>query len=165
MTSLSDIFFRIALLSCFHSSYHEIEFIKPTYKKDSMKTTKFFGHVFVNEGSESELKECLKRYLSLVDLNDVEFDRGGLEELFSVLWVGGERNYGFGRIRLDENAGCKENDSNRIFNTYKIDLNNLRICVNDSESRILALSHVEFDNKMNKLLSIEGEIEPLVGRV
>ena len=145
-------------------SLHEIEFIKPNYRKGNIETTKFFGHLFINEESESELEGYLEKCLPLVDLNNVEFDEKGVEELFSELWVGGERNYGFGRIKLDENTGCEENDSKKMFGIYRINMGNLRIYVNNSESKILALSHVDFDNNMNKIRSIEGEIEPLVGR-
>jgi hypothetical protein len=139
-------------------SLHEIEFIRPHFEKGA--TTKFFGHVFVQEGLKRELVKCLEGIVPENDLSDVEFNEEGLEEMLSELWVGGERNYGFGRVRLLQRTSTKR-DSKEIFRKYKINPEDLKICMDDSSQEILALSHVRFDTLIK---SIKGEIEPLVGR-
>ncbi len=135
-------------------SLHEIEFIKPHYKRDGeIESTKFFGHIFINENPEfpenikEELENELEKYASWEKLR----------ELASELWVGGERNYGMGRIQLLRESEEKNNPT--LFKKYEIDLNNLRIKFNNKS--ILALSHVEFDSRFT---SIKGDIEPLLGR-
>jgi hypothetical protein len=139
-------------------SLHETEFIKPHFEKGGR--TRFFGHVFVQKELERELRRCLEEIIPEGDFFDIEFNEEKLRELLSELWVGGERNYGFGRIKLLQEKGMK-NDSEEIFKKYRINPENLQICINDSSQEILALSHVRFDTKIE---SIRGEIEPLVGR-
>lgn len=139
-------------------SLHEVEFIRPHFEKGS--TTRFFGHVFVQEGLERELMKYLEGIIPEGDLSDVEFNEEKLREILSELWVGGERNYGFGRVKLLQETSMKK-DSREIFKKYKINPENLKICIDDSSQEILALSHVRFDTLIK---SIKGEIEPLVGR-
>jgi hypothetical protein len=139
-------------------SLHEVEFIKPHFEKGA--TTRFFGHVFIQEGLERELRKCLEEIIPEDDLFDAGFNEEELREMFSDLWVGGERNYGFGRVKLLQKNSMKK-DSKEIFRKYRINLENLKICIDDSSQEILALSHVRFDTLIK---SIKGEIEPLVGR-
>lgn len=139
-------------------SLHEVEFIRPHSGKGS--TTKFFGHVFVQEGLERELMKYLEGIIPGGDVSNIEFNKEKLGEMLSELWVGGERNYGFGRVRLLQGTSMKKN-SKKIFRKYEISPENLKIYIDDSSQEILALSHVRFDTPIK---SIKGEIEPLVGR-
>lgn len=139
-------------------SLHEVEFIRPHFGKG--QTTRFFGHVFVQEGLERELMKYLEEVVPEGDLSDIEFNEEKLGEMLSELWVGGERNYGFGRVKLLQGTSMKK-DSKEIFRKYKISPENLKIFLDDSSQEILALSHVRFDTLIK---SIKGEIEPLVGR-
>ncbi|MFQ6089408.1 MAG: RAMP superfamily CRISPR-associated protein [Candidatus Methanofastidiosia archaeon] len=139
-------------------SLHEIEFIKPKYKEnDGVRDTEFFGHVFVNENPKfdndinDKFKNKLKEYLN----------QEKLKEIISELWVGGERNYGFGRVEL-ENENFKETDKIFKKEDFQLTLDNEKPLLASKNSCILALSHVLFNENI-KL--IKGDIEPLVGRI
>lgn len=76
-------------------SLHELEFINPKYSsKSGIKNTQFFGKMFIKkEFSTNEIKDAVHRIKvneKGITIND--------EDPFKVVFVGGELNYGFGKV-------------------------------------------------------------------
>ena len=145
-------------------SLHEIEFIKPRYKENGRtKATTFFGHMFINGNPKKKLKEKLedKELGSKVNLKNVNFSQDKVKELLSEVWVGGERNYGFGRIKLKYDSF---EETKKVFknNEFELIFNDKKPTLKSRNNEIVALSHVVFDNKIK---NIRGDIEPLVGKI
>ena len=141
-------------------SLHEIELI--TNKTGSGNVT-LIGYLFAKEREEGNY--------SMRENNDkikiFENEKCVVEDLFDVIstiQVGGERNYGFGRIEL-EKGEIKE--KYKIWNLYRIDTEKLEVIFNTN--KINALSHLLIKEKngkehFGKITSMKGELEPLVGR-
>ena len=136
-------------------SLHEIEFIKDRTKCGiEVKPTVFVGYFFVRDEPLKIKVETKEVEISLA--NSIEVNGVKLNEM----WVGGERNYGFGRGNVFlERFSNEEVDlfsSGMIVDTTKEQLT-IR-----GEEYITALSHINIENLGVKL--IKGDIEPLIGR-
>ncbi|AZR71957.1 hypothetical protein BBF96_00180 [Anoxybacter fermentans] len=139
-----------------HESLHEIEFINHKYmdKKGNIKNTKIIGAVWVNGSARLPLQD-----------RNVEFkikDDGVYVDHFNLLQeliLGGEQNYGFGRVRLY----CINKGKNMF--PVEDNLNKDKIIVTVKKGNPV-LSHVKIINnyKNNKLIPFRGDIELLSGR-
>jgi len=83
--------------------------------------------------------------------------RSMIHEVFKLIYVGGERNYGLGRLELHEKLYklAKENSS-KIFGKFDFESSNDNIILKNLD---VAISHV----KLNGIELELGEIEPLLG--
>lgn len=135
-------------------SLHEIEFIKNKIEQDGkIKPTIFMGYLFVKnvplkfevEGNEIEISFT----------NSIEVNRVKLNEM----WVGGERNYGFGRMKI---FLVEKESGSDLFNTeLKVYVENEQVVINSKKNSVIAISHIDIKNIV-KL--IRGDVEPLIGR-
>lgn len=84
-------------------SLHEIEYINPKYSTGKgIKNTKIFGKMFIKKQAEQELKDVSNRIK--IDRNGITVDN---KDPFKVIFVGGELNYGFGKIEKLESTSDK----------------------------------------------------------
>ncbi len=89
--------------------------------------------------------------------NSIEVNGVELNEM----WIGGERNYGFGKVKILLKKSNK--DEINLFNSgIIIDITKKQLTISGEDEYITALSHVNIENLGVKL--IRGDIEPLVGR-
>ncbi|MEA5617962.1 RAMP superfamily CRISPR-associated protein [Cronbergia sp. UHCC 0137] len=128
---------------------HEVEFISPR-TLDHGKQVFLVGYVFEKEGCDLKWKCACKR-----------------------LQIGGERGYGWGDLqyvpdptktesnKLFNICDWKSEESNKLFDIYDWKSENGSILIQTLENSHL-LAHTETTDTEN--LSIQGEIEPLVGR-
>ena len=136
-------------------SLHEIEFIKDRTKCGiEVKPTVFVGYFFVRDEPLKIKVETKEVEISLA--NSIEVNGVKLNEM----WVGGERNYGFGRVNVFlERFSNEEVD---LFSSGMIvDTTKEQLTIRGGEY-ITALSHINIENLGVKL--IKGDIEPLIGR-
>ncbi len=141
-------------------SLHEFEYISP--KTRDGDEVCFTGYLFFNEGGN--------RQIFIKELNnDIVIEKSGREvQLFreiEKIQVGGERNYGFGWLELNEPKDRKFYYSGEVemYNSkVKIDLKDLTL-KNSGSNDMLALSHVLINPDFEFEL-IQGDIEPMVGR-
>ena len=139
-------------------SLHEIEFIKDKIKQDEgIKPTIFIGYLFVKNtplklGVERGKVEIEISFTSSIEVGEVKLNE---------IWIGGERNYGFGKVKILLESSNKDEidlfDSGMVIDTTKEQLT-----VSGESEHFTALSHVNIENLDAKL--IRGDIEPLVGR-
>ena len=138
-------------------SLHEIEFIRDKISQDKeIKATMFVGYFFV--------KDISMKFEIGGDEVEVRFTRDSIavnEVKLNEMWIGGERNYGFGRMKIFLLELEKENRN--LFNTnIKINVENEQLIINSKNNSIVALSHINIENMRARL--IRGDIEPLIGR-
>jgi len=140
-------------------SLHEIEFIRDRIKCGTeVKPPVFVGYFFVRDEPlkiKVETKEVEISFADSIEANGVKLNE---------IWVGGERNYGFGRVKIiklsQENS---KDDTIDLFNSgIKIDITREQPMILCEERRIIALSHVNTESLDTKL--IRGDMEPLIGR-
>lgn len=129
---------------------HEIEFINPKYSSNSLtKNIRIFGKMFVKKNSTEEIKD-------ICNCDDIEVDRCGIrvngEDPFRTIFVGGELNYGFGRI---EKLDVTSRDS--LLN-LKFDLKDERVCIDFTDGIILG--HMRYSEKYRFI----GDVELVSGR-
>lgn len=118
-------------------SLHEVEFISPHWTSDGrIRRTKLYGWVFLDDEGLRELGERWSRWLG-------------------EIWVGGERRYGFGRLRLDR-KGWGEGTGTPSGYTFHLDGGRPRVTVGRSKP---VLAHTLTEGVRGK-----GWIEPFVGR-
>jgi hypothetical protein len=139
-------------------SLHEFELISQKVKEEEVC---FTGHVFVKEGGINFGKN--KKYIFVKNVGketiiDMGSDNTSLFEAITSIQVGGERNYGFGWLSLNEQPV----ETDEIFGKYKIELNSDYPRV-EVKKEMVALSHVLMDGN-ERIEWIKGDIEPLVGR-
>jgi len=140
-------------------SLHEIEFIRDGIKCDTeVKPTVFAGYLFVRDEPlkiKVEAKDVEISFTDSIEVNGVKLNE---------IWVGGERNYGFGRVKIIELS--QEDSKDGIIDLFnsgiKIDITREQPMILCEEKRITALSHVNTENLDIKL--IRGDVEPLIGR-
>jgi len=142
-------------------SLHEVELISHKEKENGVPVD-LEGYLFVNENEKERKKnmhiieEGSNNNLTLV----VEGKNMKLFENIKKLTVGGERNYGFGKLELKNTPKMTENMFGKEF-----DLENQKPIIEDKD---MALSHVRVkhggDNDINKFKEIRGDLEPVVGR-
>jgi len=140
---------------------HEVEFISPYEmhgENEEPKPVFLKGLLWVSEKLEGKLK---------IQIDENDFSIGYEENnvkfsvLASELQVGGERKYGFGKIRLEKDKFEEIHDQ---------DLNNLGFngkWRKEEDNVVLELKKDEFiwsHAKYNPDLRIRGSIEPIVGR-
>ncbi len=145
-------------------SLHEFEFIKNRVKIVKSKEpldVYWIGYIFAKEGVE------LNGIRIQCNDNDVLFIKDGhtqtsLSEVFKLIYVGGERNYGLGRLKLHDEKLYKlaKENNGKIFGEFDFELSDEKIILKSlSENSAIAISHV----KLNGIELKFGEIEPLVG--
>jgi hypothetical protein len=121
-------------------SLHETEFIAP-HTRDG-KQVYLVGYIFETEGLQNDKQNPLSEWQSVLDR----------------LQLGGERGYGWGRVRLQE--PCKEVDNGTCFD-YKLLPTNPRPQLQAlGDTHLLAHTHAITDSASNR----EVTIEPLIGR-
>lgn len=123
---------------------HEVEYIRDRVRvKDEIKNVYWVGYLFVDEKSEDGLKIATEE-------KDFTVTKGsktmGASEILKRIEIGGERNYGFGKLELE---GAMEK-ANEIFG-HQLD--------GDRIKSKIALAHVKYEE-----IAYTGDIEPLVGR-
>jgi hypothetical protein len=114
-------------------SLHEVEFIAPY--DDQARRTGMRGWMFLDEEGKARLAE------------------GEWHAALNELQVGGERRYGFGRLRLSDDW-----TSNQALADYEVRLDGLRPQINVQAKKPLLAHTLACDVKAR------GMIEPLVGR-
>lgn len=129
-------------------SLHETEYIKNNVKIDNkIENVSWIGYVFVNEHVESENFEVVLSNDSFI-IETEEHKQVDALKFLDKVGVGGERNYGFGRMELMDLKGANKN---KIFD-YNLDGSTIKSPI--------ALGHVEYSDNIEYM----GEVEPLVGR-
>lgn len=136
-------------------SLHEVEFVKDKIKIGKVMPTIFMGYIFIKEDETLKIK-LRKREVEISFTDSIEVNGVRLEEI----WIGGERNYGFGRVKiLLEKFNHEEID---LFNSGMIAITSGEDVLIRSEGDIgIALSHIKVKEGIK---FIRGDIEPLIGR-
>jgi hypothetical protein len=125
---------------------HEVEFVRNEVRMEKdIRDVCWVGYFFVNE-KKGDLE---------IEIEDNDFIIKGdremkASEVLKKIQVGGERNYGFGRLELSNSFEKIDKNTGKVFGC-RLDRDRIR-------SRI-ALSHVYYRN-----IAYMGEVEPLVGR-
>ncbi len=136
-------------------SLHEFEFIKNRVKIGGKSLDVFWtGYLFVRENAESKNKKIRVEKCEEKEVKVKRPDNSNeknLTEVINLTWIGGERNYGLGKLKLVEFV---KND-NCTFNKFKFESDENVIFRNLN----FAISHVKLSGAEPEL----GEIEPLVG--
>ncbi len=124
---------------------HETEFFIPHSKGENSKQVFFIGHIFM----QNDIKYKNKT---------IGWNSGDLEllNILEQIFAGGERTYGFGRMKLQKKMSC---EVSKLFE-YQLSLQNdlPKVRVGPKEQ---ITAHLEI-NKFKDVLY--GDIEPLVGR-
>lgn len=123
---------------------HEVEYITP-YHCQQKRPVVFCGHLFL-------------RKKSVFNGKTIGWNEGDicLREVLQEISVGGERRYGFGRLRLHSD---KFLDNNVLWRKWKLDLNNNEPLIYVQEGDNFLLAHFPVEE-----IKAQGEIEPLVSR-
>jgi len=132
-------------------SIHEFELIKG---KSNGKETIFVGYLFAKEGN-------INGDYSVEFSQDKPFIKKNynfpLFDVINNIQVGGERNYGFGWLELQDSP--VELDRVNLYDSdVFVDLNDLIL----NSDKFIALAHV--DTKNLELDKIKGDLEPVIGR-
>ena len=137
-------------------SLHEFEFIKNRVKIGEEKSLDVYwvGYIFVKEEAKNEkveINKCEEKDVKIkrVDINEPK----SLHNILNLIHVGGERNYGLGRLKMHKFV--KETD-NKIFRKFDFEFPDNNVIL---KNLAIAISHV----KLNGIELELGEIEPLVG--
>ncbi|HZU00564.1 MAG TPA: RAMP superfamily CRISPR-associated protein [Ktedonobacteraceae bacterium] len=121
-------------------SLHETEFIAPRTRDG--RQVYLVGYIFETAGLHNEKQNPLSRWQSVLDR----------------LQLGGERGYGWGRVRLQE--CCKKINNGKCFD-YKWLPENARPQLQAlGDTHLLAHTHAVTDSASNRKVTIE----PLIGR-
>lgn len=135
-------------------SLHEFEFIKDKIKIDNeISNTYWIGYLFVKEKAKNDNIE-----IDMCEEKDVRIKRTDVDKTvnlthaLSLIQVGGERNYGLGRLELE----IFQKFNNKIFGKYDVELNKEQPILKNLD---VATAHVKLDGLELKF----GEIEPVVG--
>jgi len=138
---------------------HEVEFISPyEIHKENEKPKPVFlkGLLWVSQRSKNGMRiQIHKNDFSIIDgKNNVKFF-----DLANTLWIGGERKYGFGQLKLENLVEVNDQNLESLgFNgRWEEDKEEIRLKLKKDES---IWSHVEYSSH----LKIKGSIEPVVGR-
>ncbi|MHA1723080.1 MAG: RAMP superfamily CRISPR-associated protein [Candidatus Baldrarchaeia archaeon] len=136
---------------------HEIEFIKDKIKYDTeTKPTFFMGYFFAKDKFLKINVEGKEVEITLE--NSIEVDGVKLNEL----WIGGERNYGFGKVKIFSLEKTDQKEVNLFNSGMKTDTTGENILVKSEDKNKIALSHVNIENLGIKV--VKGDLEPLIGR-
>ncbi len=129
-------------------SLHESEFIAPIIEDEDTKNQMpvyFVGYIFIEESATVNTKS--------VGWNGSKDIR--LKEIFSEIFVGGDRKYGWGRLILD-NEKTGEVIDNNFFEH--------EIVSGEKKIKITKNKPIPAHLPINSSLNLKGDIEPLVGR-
>lgn len=134
---------------------HEVEFVNP-YTIDDGKPVFLKGLLWVSEFSEEGLSVELKDDSFSVKYKDIEVK---FTELLDILQVGGERKYGFGKLKLKKIENVNEKNLRYLGfpGKWKQNGNEINLEFKKGES---IWSHA----KHTPDLRIKGNIEPIVSR-
>lgn len=133
-------------------SLHEVEFIKPQ--------SEFTGYCFVKNGFKIDKKLVGEELLTEI-----------LNEALSSHGLGGERNYGYGKMKVivpikesKEPDIVREADSERLNKKpVPVDLENLSVKLK-KDKLYVSSSPINIANMEHLFSSIFGKIEPIIGR-
>lgn len=147
-------------------SLHEIELIKDRKKiSGELRDTYFIGYLFVNGKSDNN-----KYTIKIDNSNNVYLQRNGrkiaLFDVIKKLQVGGERNYGYGRIEL---IGSPVPTQKLFTEQITVDLDTENKPILNLDTKSHTFSHLIVKDKngneyLSNLSNISGDFEPLVGR-
>ncbi len=137
------------------NTLHEVEYIKNrVLMTDDLEDVYWIGYFFVNDGILSANEK--EKLVLQIETEEEDFtlkkeDREmKASEILKQIQVGGERNYGFGNLKLE---GKFRKIDGKTDNEFGCEIEENRV-----KSKI-ALGHVHYAN-----LGYTGEIEPFVGR-
>ncbi len=148
-------------------SLHEFEFIKNKIKiKNKAINVYWIGYLFINMDTKEAKDNSGKKVYDVIiketneDIevifakNERYYRRNNLKNnILNQLFVGGERNYGLGKLKLLE---LTKETNNKIFGKYDVELNKEQPILKNLD---IAIAHVKLDGLELKF----GEIEPVVG--
>ena len=118
------------------NSLHESEYISHVVNINGKRQPVFFvGYIFIDENSKYQGRKV---------------DYGRMSKALSEIYVGGDRKYGWGRLKLVDSE-----QTNKMFN---FDISKFPE-INISSNKPLP-AHL----KVNDAIKLKGDIEPLVGR-
>jgi hypothetical protein len=131
------------------ASLHESEFITPTVDDTESATSRpvyFVGYVFIREDAQ-------------IDGEAVGWDCAAknLKEIVSDIFVGGDRKYGWGRLRLEKERSGPAADAKAFGHQLLLDGHYLKM-------RLFSGGSIPAHLDANAGLKLKGDIEPLVGR-
>lgn len=148
-------------------SLHEFELVNNSVEG---KNVEFVGYLFTNLEKNNGYNKY-DRPIFVKEVNEKEITvkiNGKNIEIFNLIkniQVGGERIYGFGKLKLI-NIGVKQ--EGKIFDRYHVDLNSNKPRIK-AKDEVIALSHVllvsdKRENYFERIKSVKGDLEPLVWR-
>lgn len=137
------------------NTLHEVEYIKNRVRiANDLKDVHWIGYFFVNEkpfSANGEKELVLNMETEEEDFRIKKEDREvKASEIFRQIQVGGERNYGFGKLELEGSLEKVDGKNGKVFNC-ELD--------GDGIKSEIALGHVYYRN-----IPYVGDVEPLVGR-
>ncbi|HBT38890.1 MAG: hypothetical protein H5T93_02710 [Pseudothermotoga sp.] len=145
-------------------SLHEVEYIRDRVEINGGATDVYWaGYLLVDcgveEGKEIKLKLlCEGRDVKVGLTNGSLYKEVSLKNVLSLIFAGGERNYGFGKLRLVDDFS---EENNELFKAFPVNCKeNVNGPVINTNSKKPAPAHVEFEGTLEEFV---GEIEPLVG--
>jgi hypothetical protein len=133
---------------------HEVEFIVPKIKEGNIfKNVFLVGHLLARDQAQAK---CANQEVSInCDAKEVYVNQLALlTQVLAQARIGGERRYGFGRIKLDPQQVIEYSD---LFG-HKLELTGEKPMLELNNKEPLP-AHFSVDS-----LEAEGEIEPLLGR-
>ncbi len=135
-------------------SLHEFEFIKNKVKIGNKTVdTYWVGYLFVKEKAENkkvEIEKCKEEDVIIKRVNNNK--RVELRNVLSLIHVGGEKNYGLGKLKLI----AMQKTNGKVFGKFDFELSNKYPIIKNLN---VLVAHAI----LNKIRLELGEIEPLVG--
>jgi len=139
-------------------SLHEFEYINnKIYYKGDIYNVYWIGYLIVNENVE-------KNGIKIENCEDKDVKINGdvsLKDVLNIIQVGGERNYGFGKLKLEE---IKKTD--KLFNEYNVkkDSNNIILEPINPKNEKTIIAHLHISNiEKDQIKKFYGEIEAFSG--
>ncbi len=132
-------------------SLHESEFIAPVVRDEKTKEQSpvyFVGYIFIKDGAKTKDNEPVGW-----DSEDIK-----LKPILSEVFVGGDRKYGWGKLKLFNRP--EENDEQSEMFGFKLIFNNEKHPLITIQNKAHIPAHLDVGNN----LKLKGNIEPLVGR-
>lgn len=153
-------------------SLHEFEYVRNKVSLSGKVIQVYWaGYLFINH-SVNEAKDNQKKKVYKVGLNEkkeendivINFKNGNIDknillkrDVLNLLFVGGERNYGFGRLILE--SPDFKSEKQRLFRELELKLDDSKPMI-EIDSAHVAPAHVNLEGLQRRFM---GEIEPLVG--
>ncbi len=146
-------------------SLHEFEYInnKINYE-NKIYNVYWIGYLIVDENGKKngiKIKDCTNDDIIIFggDKNSIGLKK---DKVIDRIQVGGERNYGFGKLKLEK---IKKTD--KLFNTYQIETNeseeNSKIVYLIKPTNESLIAHLELEPNDHKIKKFYGEIEAFSG--